>query len=84
VRVLDGGMMWLGLLMMVLGLLVFAGIILLGVWAVTRLTSSERSRPSGPANSAEDPLIILQRRYARGEIGRDDYERIRSDLERKG
>jgi len=81
---MDGGMMWLGLLMMVFGLLVFVGIILLGVWAVTRLTGSERSRSSGPANSAEDPLIILQRRYARGEIGRDDYERIRSDLERKG
>lgn len=81
---MDGGMMWLGLLMMVFGLLVFAGIILLGVWAVTRLTRSERGRSSGPANSAEDPLIILQRRYARGEIGRDDYERIRSDLERKG
>jgi len=79
----DGGMMWLGLLMMVLGLLIFAGIILLAVWAVTRLTSSERSRSSVPASSAEDPLVILQRRYARGEIGRDDYERIRSDLERK-
>ena len=81
---MDGGMMWLGLLMMVFGLLVFAGIILLGVWAVTRLTGSERGRSDGPANSAEDPLIILQRRYARGEIGRDDYERVRSDLERKG
>jgi len=79
----DGGMMWLGLLMMVLGLLIFAGIILLAVWAVTRLTSSEHSRSSVPASSAEDPLVILQRRYARGEIGRDDYERIRSDLERK-
>ena len=79
----DGGMMWLGLLMMVLGLLIFAGIILLAVWVVTRLTSSERSRSSVPASPAEDPLVILRRRYARGEIGRDDYERIRSDLERK-
>ena len=81
---MDGGMMWLGLLMMVVGLLVFAGIILLAVWAVTRLTSSERGRSSGTATSAEDPLVILQRRYARGEIGHDDYERIRSDLQGKG
>ena len=78
---MDGGMMWLGLLMMVFGLLIFAGIILFAIWAVTRLTSSERGRSSESANSAEDPLVILQRRYARGEIGRDDYERIRSDLQ---
>ena len=78
---MDGGMMWLGLLMMVFGLLIFAGIILLAIWAVTRLTSSERGRSRESANSAEDPLVILQRRYARGEIGRDDYERIRSDLQ---
>ena len=83
-HMMDGGMMWLGLLMMVFGLLIFAGIILFAIWAVTRLTSSERGRSSGSANSAEDPLVILQRRYARGEIGRDDYERIRSDLENKG
>ncbi|MDQ6712975.1 MAG: SHOCT domain-containing protein [Candidatus Dormibacteraeota bacterium] len=74
-------MTWLGLLMMGFGLLVFAGIILFAVWAVTRLTSSERGQSSGTANSAEDPLVILQRRYARGEIGREDYERIRSDLQ---
>jgi putative membrane protein len=78
---MDGGMMWLGLLMMVVGLLVFAGIILLAVWAVTRLTGREHGPSSGTATTPEDPLVILQRRYARGEIGRDDYERIRSDLQ---
>lgn len=78
---MDGGMMWLGFLMMILGLLIFAGIIVLAVWAVTRLIGSERSRTSSPSSSPEDPLVILQRRYARGEIGRDDYERIRSDLQ---
>ena|SRR5712691_9543093 len=81
VHVMDGGMMWLGFLMMIFGLLIFAGIIVLAVWAVTRLTGSERGLLSGTANSPEDPLVILQRRYARGEIGRDDYERIRSDLQ---
>lgn len=28
----------------------------------------------------DDPGAILKRRYARGELGRDEYERIRRDL----
>lgn len=28
----------------------------------------------------ESPLAILQRRYAQGEIGHEEYERIRADL----
>lgn len=30
----------------------------------------------------EDPLEILKRRYARGEITREEYERMREDLKR--
>ncbi|WP_406616476.1 SHOCT domain-containing protein [Candidatus Caldatribacterium sp.] len=30
----------------------------------------------------EDPLEILKRRYARGEITREEYERMREDLMR--
>lgn len=29
----------------------------------------------------EDPLEILKKRYARGEISREEYERIKKDLE---
>jgi uncharacterized membrane protein len=39
------------------------------------------SRPGTPVPApAEDPLRILQLRYARGEIGRDEYMRMRQDL----
>lgn len=78
---MGGGMMWIWFLMMLFGLLVFGGVILLAIWAVTRLTGSERSQPGTTANSPEDPLVILQRRYARGEVGREEYERIRADLQ---
>ena len=81
---MGGGMMGIWFLMMLFGLLAFIGIILLAVWAVTRLSGSERLRAGSASASAEDPLVILQRRYARGEIGRDDYERIRADLKGSG
>jgi putative membrane protein len=78
---MGGGMMWVWFLMMLFGLLVFGGVVLLAIWAVTRLTGGDRSQPGTAANSPEDPLVVLQRRYARGEIGREEYERIRSDLQ---
>jgi len=81
---MGGGMTGVWFLMMLFGLLAFVGIILLAVWAVTRLSGSERLRAGSTSASAEDPLVILQRRYARGEIGRDDYERIRADLKGSG
>ena len=76
--------MWFGLLMMLFGLLIVVGVILLAVWAITRFTDGDWPRPGGPATSPEDPLLILQRRYARGEIDREEYERVRLDLSGSG
>jgi putative membrane protein len=36
---------------------------------------------AGPAPSRQTPLEILKARYARGEIGREEYEQMRRDLE---
>ena len=80
----GGSMMWFGLLMMLFGFLIFIGIVLLAVWAIIRFTGTDRRGPGGPANSPEDPLVILQRRYARGEIDHDEYERVRSALSGTG
>jgi putative membrane protein len=41
-----------------------------------------RSQPAERHPGPETPLAIAQRRYASGEIGRDEYERIREDLSR--
>lgn len=70
---LQPGTTWPGWLVLLSGLLVAAGILLLA-WAL--------GRPGSRASSADEgtPLAILKERYARGEISREEYERIRSDL----
>lgn len=72
----DGpGWMGLGWVFMVL----FWVLIILGVVALLRWfgISSDGSR-NAPRKT---PLDILQERYARGEIERDEYEQKRRDLE---
>lgn len=76
----DGG--WWGIGM--IGMALFWGVVLvLLAWAVRALVL----RAGGPAGAGgtsgvgrETPLEILQRRYARGEIERDEYEQKRRDL----
>ncbi len=55
-------------------IVVITGIVLLLAWLFGR--SASRAR----VTSEETPLVILQRRYAQGEIGPDEYARVRSDL----
>lgn len=84
----------MGLLMMAFFLLAVVGAVLLLVWIVRQLSGPEHRQGissgigslNNPTNNTgqEAPLAILQRRYARGEIGPDEYECIRSDLLRDG
>jgi putative membrane protein len=70
------GMGWLGLVMMgVFWVLVIAAIILLIRWRVT--SGSSRGRDSTAGDSA---LEILKKRYARGEINREEFEEKKRDL----
>ena len=62
---------WMGLGMVGAGLfwiLVIVGIVVLVKWLV-----------SGPT-AGKDPLKILAERYARGEISREQFEQMKSDL----
>jgi len=36
---------------------------------------------SQPPTQTESPLDILKRRYAKGEINKDDFDRLKRDLE---
>ncbi len=62
---------WTG---MIFNLLILVGVIILVVWAVRRFT--ERGGQSG-SQSARD---IVQQRYARGEITREQYQQMLNDL----
>ena len=72
---MGGGMMygfgWIGLL---LNIAIIVGIVILVVWAVKRFTSGSSS------TTIQTPHEILQTRYARGEITRDQYQQMLSDL----
>jgi putative membrane protein len=66
---LFGG--WIGLM---INLAIIIGIVVLVVWSVRRFTSGNTTA------SLQSPKEILQSRYARGEITREQYQQMLSDL----
>lgn len=72
---------WLGLIIgLLITVLIIIGVIALAVWAVRRLSGS-----SGNAihdyKAQESAREIAQARYARGEISREEYQIIISELD---
>ena len=76
----NWGMMLVGGLFM---LLFWGGVIALAVFAIRAFTRSDRSPDQGVSAPprAQTPLEVLQQRYARGELTREEYLEIRRDLE---
>ncbi len=64
-----------GLMGLLFNVLIVVGLVVLIVWAVKRFSVSG----GGPAN-AQSPREILQARYARGEITREQYLQMIDDL----
>jgi putative membrane protein len=54
-------------------------LLIVGIILLVRLLRREPQAGAPPADSA---LEVLKKRYARGEIGRDEFEEKRRDLER--
>ncbi|GAB6061879.1 SHOCT domain-containing protein [Deferrisoma palaeochoriense] len=69
---MGGAMPGFGWLVMIL----FWGIVGVGVVLAVRWFLAQQ-----PRRRDETPLEILKRRYAAGEISREEYERMRRDLE---
>ncbi len=60
------------------GWLFWIVIIVLFVWLLTQAVG--RNRDSESRSREETPLEILKKRYARGEISHEEYERMKKDL----
>lgn len=57
----------------VVGIVVMIGLVAMAVWAVSALSN-------GRAPTGEQPLEILRRRHAAGEINKGEYEEARKTL----
>ncbi len=67
-----------------LGALLIALAVALIVWVIVSLTSRRRdTAPSSPVSLPQQSsaLAILEERYAKGEIDRDDYLQRKTDLQ---
>lgn len=70
-------MMGFGYLWMLLGLLVSAAILALLIWVIVHFAHWSATHAAVEGSGAGR---ILDERYARGEIGWEEYQRIRQDL----
>ena len=64
-----GGWMWIPMILVV-------ALLVLGTIAVARGLST------GTPRESDDPLAIAARRFARGDISKDEYETVRTTLSR--
>lgn len=76
-----GGFGWIGMIInLVITIGVIVGLVILVVWAVRRMSAnSVNQSPNLTDQSAKD---IAKARYAKGEISREEYQQILSDLAR--
>ncbi len=65
--------------MMIFWILVIIGLVLLVKWLFTNASGPQGSPGSSPGRPS--PLDILQERYARGEIDKEEYEERRRVLQ---
>jgi putative membrane protein len=62
-----------------------SGVVMLFFWAlvIVGTVCAVRYVGRGPrADERQTPLDILKKRYARGEIAREDFERTKAEIER--
>jgi putative membrane protein len=72
-----GGGWVVGIVILLVVLLAVGAMVIGGIWLIGRNTASDR-RQSG--RSGDEPLEILRRRYASGEITHEEYDTMRERL----
>ena len=67
-----------GLIGLIVNVAIIVGIVILVVWAVKRFSTGSTNWGQSAGN--QSPREILQARYARGEITREQYQQMLNDL----
>lgn len=71
-----GGSGTSGLLLLLFGALVVAGIVLLVVWAARAGTRHQTVAPTAGVPRPDDAVRVARERFAKGEITQEEYENI--------
>lgn len=61
------------------GWIFWLAVIVLIVVLIVKYSNSQKSNPN-QINNYESPLDILKKRYAKGEINKEEFDRIKKDL----
>ena len=77
---MTGFGMGFGILGFVLMLVFWGGLIALAIWLVKTLFASSQRSPSTTQGLELNASEILNQRYARGEITREQYELMKQDI----
>jgi putative membrane protein len=75
-----GGGLLIGLVVLVLILVLIGGGIAAVVWFIGQGAHGIERRPSSEPRRESEALEILRQRYARGEIDREEFQRIKKEL----
>ncbi len=73
---------WWGMGFGWISMILFWGLVILAIAALAKWLMQQPSSGGSPRDKT--PLQILQERYARGEIDREEYEQKRQDLMSRG
>jgi len=78
---MDPGGMWIFWISALIGFLFTIALLVLAVLAIIWLVRQLTRHPGGGAASADHVMRELELRYARGEIDRETFLKIRKDLQ---
>lgn len=71
-----------GIIGLVITIAIFIGLVVLAIWAVRRISSSQSGSLYPPSQNPNQLTAgeILSQRYARGEITREQYKQMQEDI----